>query len=125
MQIYKPWPTKNLSKKLIPATMVGSAVIHYNNLANTYESAMRCIAKKCNLENKGEIYIITYGEPASIAAWLKSFISKDSLLRCTRHFETNCKDLLISLGISGNMKDAMLDAVFSEHELVEAQNTQD
>ena len=70
--------SKNLAKKLIPGTMIRPAVVHYKS-ANTYESAMRCIAKKCNLENKGEIYIITYGEPASIAACLKSFINKDSL----------------------------------------------
>ena len=84
----------------------------------------QCIVKKCNLENKSEIHIITDGEPALIAACLKSF-SKCSLLRCTRHFEANCKDILIGMGIKGNMKDAMLDVAFGEHGLVEAENKQD
>ena len=67
---------------------------------------------------------ITDGKPASIAAYLKSF-SKCSLIRCTRHFEANCKYILIGMSIKGNMKDAMLDVVFGEHGLVEAENKQD
>ena len=85
---------------------------------------MRCIAKKCDLENESEICIITDGEPALIVACFKSFtFSKCSLVTCTRHFEANCKDFLISMGIKGNMKDAMLDV--GEHGLVEAENKQD
>ena len=99
-------------------------IIHHNKSTDTYESAMRCIAKTCNLENKSEIHIITNAEPALIAACLKSF-SKCSQLRCTRHFEANCKDFLIGMGIKGNMKDAMLDVVFGENGLVEAENKQD
>ena len=91
---------------------------------DTYESAMRSIAKRCDLENKIEIYITTDGEPALIAACLKSF-SKCSLLRCTRYFEANCKDFLIRTGIKGNMKDAILDIFFGEHGLVDAENKQD
>ena len=73
---------------------------------------MRCITKKCDLENKIEIYIITDGEQASIAACLKSF-SKCSLLRCTRDFEANnCKDFLIGIGIKGNMKHCTKIEVF-------------
>ena len=32
---------------------------------------------------------------------------------------------MIGMGIKGNMKDAMLDVVFGEHGLVEAENKQD
>ena len=48
-------------------------IIHHNKSTDTYESAMRCIAKTCNLENKSEIHITTNAEPALIAACLKSF----------------------------------------------------
>ena len=47
------------------------------------------------------------------------------MLTWKRHFEGNCKDFLIGMGIKGNMKDAMLDVVFSEHGLLEAENKQD
>ena len=103
--------------------MVRPTIIHHNKSTGTYKSAMRCIAKKCNLENKTEIYIITDGEPGLIAACLKS-LSKCSLLRWTRHFKANCKDFLIDMGMKGNMKNAMLDVVFGENGLIEAKNKQ-
>ena len=73
---------------------------------------------------KSDIYIITDGEPDLTAACLKCF-SKCSLLRCTRHFEANCKDFLIDMGIKGKMKDAMLDVIFRKHGLVETKYKQD
>ena len=82
----------------------GPTIIHHSKSADTYESAMRCIAKECDWENKSEIHNITDGEPALIAACLKSF-SKCSLLICTRHFEANCKNLLMDMSIKRNIKD--------------------
>ena len=104
--------------------MVGPTIIHHNKSADTYESAMRCIAKICDLEDKSEIYIVKDGELALIAACLKS-LRKSSLLRCTRHSEAISKDFLTDMGIKGNMKDAMFDVVFGEHGLVKAENKQD
>ena len=49
---------KNVAKKWVLATMVGPTIINHNKSVDTYESTMRCISKKCNLENKSEIYII-------------------------------------------------------------------
>ena len=114
---------KTYPKNWVPATMVRPTAIHHNKSADTYDSAMRCIVWKCNLENESEIHIITNSEPALTVACLKSF-NKCSLLRCTRHFEGNCKDILIDMEIKGNMKDAMLDVVFDEHGFVEAKNKQ-
>ena len=37
-----------------------------------------------------------------------------------RHFESNCKDVLKKLSIQGSAKDTMLDVVFGENGLVEA-----
>ena len=118
------WKCKSTVEKWVAATMVEHTIIHNNKSADTYKSKMRCIVKKFNLEKKGEIYFITDNEPALIAACLKSF-SKCPLLTSTRHFEANCQDFLIGMNIKGNMKDAMLDVVFGEHGLVEAENKQD
>ena len=63
--------SKNPAKKWVLATMVRPTKIYHNKSAGTYESAMRCIAKKCDLENKSKIYIITNGEPTLIPACLK------------------------------------------------------
>ena len=61
----------------------------------------------------------TDGESALIEVCLKPF-SKYSLLTCTNHFEANCKDFFLGISIKENMEDAMLDVVFGEHILVEA-----
>ena len=76
------------------------------------------------LEKKSEIYTVTDGEKALIAACLKS-LSRCSLLRCTKHFEANCKDFSIDMGIKENMKDSVFDVVFGEHGFVKAENKQD
>ena len=74
--------------------------------------------------SKTKVKTMTDGESALIAACLKRF-SKCPLLRSTRHFEANCKDFLIGMGIKGNMKDDMLDDVFGGHGLAGAENKQD
>ena len=115
----------NVDKKWVLATMTGPTIIHHNKSAGIYKSAMRwCIAKKCNLENKSEIYILTDDEPALIAACLKGF-KKCLLLRRTKHFKGNCKDFLIGKGIKWIIKGAMLDVVFGKHGFVEAENKED
>ena len=98
---------------------IGPTIIHHNKSADTYESAKRFIAKKCNLESK-----ITDGEPFLIAVCLKSF-SKCSLRRCKRYLKANCKNFLMGISTKGNIKDAMLDVVFGEHVFVGAENKLD
>ena len=68
---------------------------------------------KCKLENTSDMFVITDGEPALIAAILNIF-KKYTLLRCTRHFENHYKDHLQHIGIHGSMKDVMLDVVFGK-----------
>ena len=93
--------SKNVSQKWVPATMIGPTIIqHSRHLQN-------------ELENTSDMFIITDGEPALIAAIL-NFFKKCTLLRCTRHFENNCKDYLKQVWICGSMEDVMLDVVFSE-----------
>ena len=42
-----------------------------------------------------------------------------------RHFEINCKDVLKEIGIQGSAKDTVLDVVFGENGLVEADSNKD
>ena len=42
-----------------------------------------------------------------------------------KHFERNCKDILKKIGIQGSAKDSMLDVVFGENGLVEADSKKD
>ena len=64
------------------------------------------------------------GKKALIAACLKSW-SRCSLLRCAKHFEANCEDFSIDMGIKGNIKDSVFHVVFGEHWFVKAENKQD
>ena len=70
------------------------------------------------------MFVITDGQSASITAILNIF-KKCTLLRCTRHFENNCKDYLNQTGIHGSMKDVILGVVFGESGLGEAENKLD
>ena len=53
--------------------MIGPNIIQHSKTANTYETAMRSITKKCKLESTSDIFVITDGEPALIAANLNIF----------------------------------------------------
>ena len=48
--------------------MIGPNIIQHSKTADTYETAMRSIAKKWKLESTSDIFVITDGEPALIAA---------------------------------------------------------
>ena len=99
-------------------------IIQHSKTADTYKTAMRSIAMTCKLEKTSDMFVIIDGEPALIASVLNIF-KKYALLRCTRHFENNCKDYLNYIGIYGSMKDVKLDVVLGENGLVEAENKLD
>ena len=109
--------SKNVAQKWVSATMIGP----HSKTADTYETSIRSIAKKCKLENTSDMLVKTDREPALITAILNIF-KKCTLFRCTRHSENHCKDYLKQIGIHGSMKDVMLDVVFGENGLVEAEN---
>ena len=79
--------------------VVGPTIINHNKSAHTYELAMRCIAKKCNLENKSEILLQRMVNQRWLWPACLIFFSKCSLLRCIRHFEAHCKDFSIDMDI--------------------------
>ena len=113
--------SKNVAQKWVSATMIGPTIIQHSKTADTYETSIRSIAKKCKLENTSDMLVKTDREPALITAILNIF-KKCTLFRCTRHSENHCKDYLKQIGIHGSMKDVMLDVVFGENGLVEAEN---
>ena len=116
--------SKNVAQKWVPATMIEPTIIQHSKTADIYETAMRSIIKKCKLENTTDMFVVTDGQPALITTIL-NILKKCTLLRCTRHFENNCKDYLKQIGIHGSIKDVMLDVEFGENRLVEAENKLD
>ena len=42
--------SKNMTGVWVPVTTIGPVVIQHEKSTETYETAMRCIAKKCKLE---------------------------------------------------------------------------
>ena len=88
------------------ATIIGPVVIQHEKLTETFETAMRCIARKCKLDEDGELFIVTNGETALINAWKAEF-NECTMLRCTRHFEENCTEFLKKLGISSSLKEVI------------------
>ena len=47
------------------------------------------------------------------------------MLRCTRHFEAKCKEMLRKIGISSSTEKLMMDIVFGENRLIEAADKKD
>ena len=101
--------------------MIGLTIIQHSKTADTCKTSIISIAKKCKLGNTSDMFVKTDREPTLITAILNIF-KTCTLLRCTRHSENNCKDYLKQIGIHGSMKDVMLDVVFGENGLAEAEN---
>ena len=97
---------KNMTGVWVLATIIGPVVIQHEKLTETFETAMRCIARKCKLDEDGELFIVTNGETALINAWKAEF-NECTMLRCTRHFEENCTEFLKKLGISSSLKEVI------------------
>ena len=68
---------------------------------------MRCIATKCKLEESGELFIITDGEAALINP-CEAVFDQCTMLRCTGHFEVNCREFVKKLGISSSLKEVSI-----------------
>ena len=58
--------SKNMTGVWVPATMIRPFAIQHEKSTETKETVMRCIAKKCKLEESGELFIGTNGEAALI-----------------------------------------------------------
>ena len=82
----------------VPATMIGPVIIQHDKSAQTYETAFMCIAKKIDLHKNVDVCIITDGELALIEACEASF-QNYTVLRYTRHFEANCREMLRKISI--------------------------
>ena len=98
----------------VPATMIGPVVIQNDKSAQTYETALMCIAKKIDLHKDVDVRIITDCEPALTEA-CEASSRNSTMLRCTRHFEANCKEMLKKIDISSSTEELMMDIVFGEN----------
>ena len=65
--------SKNVTGEWVPATMIGPTNIQHEKSTEMYQTAMRCVGKKCDLEEKDDLYIITDGEPPLINACKEIF----------------------------------------------------
>ena len=99
--------SKNVTEVWVPAALIGPIVIWYENSTETYETAMRGIAKKCKLEESEELFVVTDGEAALINA-CEAVFNQCAVLRCTRHLEVNCREFLRKLGILSSFKDVSM-----------------
>ena len=61
-------------------------------------------SEKCKLKESGELCIVSDGEAALINACEVVF-NQYTMLRCTRHFEVNCRKFLKKLEISSSLKE--------------------
>ena len=116
--------SRNVHDSWSNAVMVGLTIIHHSKTKDIYDTALRAIARKTSLSNQ-KIGIVTDGEAALISACKNTF--KQSIgLRCTNQFKENCKDYLKSIGIIKETDQGpLLDIVFGEDGLVEAEDKKD
>ena len=115
--------SKNVKGLWVTSTMIGPSLIQQSKDEETYELGIRSVAQKCNLKDE-QISVITDGEQALIKACNRNF-ANCSMLGCTKHFKDNCEEVLKAIGIAKSEMGPMLDVVFGEDGLVEAENKQD
>ena len=100
--------------------MIGPVIIQHNKSTTSYDTALSCIAKKIGIERE-DLCIIKDGEQALIDACSTCF-ENSTMLRCTRHFEANCREVLKKTGVPSNAEEIMIDIVFGESGLIEAED---
>ena len=99
--------SKNMTGAWVPATRIGPVLKQHKKSTETYETVIKCIAKNCKLEEKGELSTATNGEVALNNA-CQAVFNQCTLLRCTRHFKVNCRECLKKLGISSSLKEVSI-----------------
>lgn len=115
--------SRNMRNVLVPATMIGPVIFHHGKSTPSHDTALSRIAKKLGIERE-DLCIITDGEQALIDACNTCF-KNCTMLRCARHFEVNCKEVLKKIGVSSNAEEIMIEIVFEESGLIEAEDKKD
>ena len=92
---------------------LGPTMIHHSKDFQTYKVLSSTCVSSCKGLEKAKGYI-TDGEDALDKAW-RTEIPKARHLRCMKHFESNCKQKLNSIGIKeGKQQKFFLGKVFGE-----------
>ena len=115
--------SRNMRNAWVPATMIGPVIIQHKKSRPSYDTALSCVVKKLGIERE-DLCIITDGEQALIDACNNCF-KNSTMLRCTRHFEANCREVLKNIGVSSSIEEIMIDIVFRESGLIEAEEKKD
>ena len=115
--------SRNMRNLWVSATMIGPVIIHHGKSTLSYNTSLSGIAKKLGIEREDQC-IITDGEQALIDACNTCF-KNCTIFRCTRHFKENCIEVLKKIGVSSNSKETMIDIVFGESGLIEAEDKKD
>ena len=79
--------------------------------------------KKLGTERE-DLCIITDGEQALIDACSACF-ENSTMLRCTRHFEANCIEVLKKIGVPSKAEKIMIDIFWGESGLIKAEDKKD
>lgn len=112
--------SRNMRNVWVQATMIGPVIIHHDKSTPSYDTALPCIAKKLGIERE-DLCVITDGEQALIDACNTCF-KNCTMLRCTRNFEANCREVLKKIGVSSNAEEILIEIVLGESGLIEAED---
>ncbi|KAJ8018469.1 hypothetical protein HOLleu_43526 [Holothuria leucospilota] len=96
----------------VPPVFMGPTAIHHGKDKATYSRIMSSVTRSCPNLKTGTLGFITDGESALYKA-LAEEMPNATGLRCFRHFLTNCRQKLNSIGIKSRRDHKFfLDAVF-------------
>ena len=112
--------SRNMRNVWVPATMIGPVIIQHDKSTPSYDTALSCIAKKLGIERE-DLCITTDGKQALIDTCSTCF-KNSTMLRCRRQFEANCREFLKKIGVPSSAEEIMIDIVFGESGLIEAQD---
>ena len=118
-----PVTYRNMLSVWVPQTMIEPVIIQHDKSTPSYDTALSCIAKKLGIERE-DLCIITDGEQDLIDACSTCF-KNSTMLRCMRHFEANYREVLKKIGVTASTEEIMIDIVFGESGLIEAEDKKD
>ena len=117
--------SKNSRDQISKKIMIGPTILQHRKIEATYYRAFSDIARICELEY-ADVGIITDGEENLFKAIRKAF-KEATPVRCTRHFQQNVRDYLVSLGFEENTEKFinLFAIVFGDHGLIHSLDKKD
>ena len=88
--------------------MIGPVIIQHDKSTPSHDTALWCTAKKLGLEREDVCIIIEDEQHDACNTCFK----KSTLLRCTKHFERNCREDLKTIGALSSTVDNVIRYCF-------------